>query len=108
AAGALGPGFGKAPVSGSGEGPAAPEPPRLDSNSVAHLKQTIATDPRTHELEIQIEASGTKVLLRGDVTSEERRNAVEEIVKECFAENPVENQIRVIELSEPTQSEEIR
>ncbi len=80
---------------------------RPDSNSVAQLKQVIATDPRTHELDIQIELAEDKFLLRGEVMTEERRLAVEQVTREQFPDSLVENQIRVMDFSAPTEVEEV-
>ena len=68
---------------------------------IGHLKQLLAEDPRTNELDIQVEKSGTTIILRGEVCQEERRAAVEAIARECFPTSRIENQIRVQEFSRP-------
>ena len=54
-----------------------------------------AEDPRTNELDIQIEQQGDKILLRGEVQAKERRSAVEQIAREVFPKASIENQIRL-------------
>lgn len=74
---------------------------------IGHLKNALAEDPRTNELDIQVEQSSGKILLRGEVAQPERRQAVEQIARECFPDNVIENQIRVQVASNPTEAEEI-
>jgi predicted nucleotidyltransferase len=75
---------------------------------VAHLREKLAEDARTNELDIQIEQSGNKVLLRGDVAVADRRETAEQIARECFPECEIENQIRVLQLGSPTETEEVQ
>jgi predicted nucleotidyltransferase len=44
---------------------------------VGHLREWLAQDPRTNELDIQIEEAGEKILLRGEVQYEDRKKAIE-------------------------------
>jgi hypothetical protein len=74
---------------------------------IAHLKDLLAEDSRTNELDIHCEKSGQTILLRGEVSMSDRRAAVEAIARECFPSCRIENQIRVRTLSEPTEAEEV-
>lgn len=74
----------------------------------AHLRECLAEDPRTNELDIEIEQSGGSILLRGEVPLAERREAVEVIARECFPNARIENQIRVIRVSESRGAEEFK
>lgn len=76
--------------------------------AVAHLRKRLAADPRTNELDIEIEQAKDKVLLRGEVPAIERKEAVETLAKECFPGRRIENQIRVMHLSDPGEAEEMR
>lgn len=71
----------------------------------AHLKEKLALDPRTNELDIQIIQRGEKLILKGEVQVEERKRAVEQIVKESFPTYSIENQIRVSDFKEPPETE---
>jgi predicted nucleotidyltransferase len=75
---------------------------------VAHLREALAEDSRTNELDIQIDHSNGVLLLRGEVGSDERRKAVEQIAGEHFAGCRIENQIRVQIISQPREAEEIQ
>jgi predicted nucleotidyltransferase len=76
---------------------------------VAHLRERLAEDSRTNELDIQIEQAGDKVLLRGEVQQADRKEAVGRIAAEAFPNCIVENQIRVSNFSsEPVEAEDIK
>ncbi len=74
---------------------------------VPHLRECLAEDVRTHELDILIEQQDDTILLRGEVASPERREAVEKIARECYPELEVENQIRILSAGEPTETEAV-
>ena len=75
---------------------------------VAKLRECFAEDPRVHELDIQIEIFDNKLILRGEVLTVDRREAITEVAKEVFPAYEIENQIRVSSLREPSEVEEIR
>jgi hypothetical protein len=88
--------------------PALRKAPELERTyGVGHLREWLAQDPRTSELDIQIEEAGDKILLRGEVQYEERRKAIEVVAKECFPRAVIENQIRVQVITHPSEAEEI-
>lgn len=74
----------------------------------AFLRERLAEDLRTNELDIQIRVEGGKVLLRGEVPFQERKKAVEEIAHEVFPEASIENQIRVFHFREPNEAEDMK
>lgn len=76
-----------------------------DEYAVSHLRQCLAEDPRTNELDIQIEQAGDRVLLRGEVAAGDRRDAVAQIARECFPNAVIENQVRVLDVHEPYETE---
>ena len=55
---------------------------------IGRLKDLIAEDPRTHELDIQVEQSEGVILLRGEVSQKDRKEAVEQIARESFPGMP--------------------
>ncbi|MGZ3709670.1 MAG: nucleotidyltransferase, partial [Bdellovibrionota bacterium] len=81
--------------------------PTRGAYDIGHLREFLAEDPRTNELDIEIEKSGDTILLRGEVTQPERRESVGAIAAEHFPDCQIENQIRILELREPTEAEEI-
>jgi predicted nucleotidyltransferase len=78
-----------------------------EAYAIGHLRERLASDPRTHELDIEVEHSQDRLLLRGEVSVAERRQAVEQIAREVFPKFTIENQIRVMSLNEPTETEEV-
>jgi predicted nucleotidyltransferase len=82
--------------------------PRPDQGAVARLREAVARDSRTNELDIEIECEGERILLRGEVMSRERRDAAECIARELFPEFAIENQLRVTQYSEPPEIEDVR
>jgi hypothetical protein len=81
---------------------------KIQEYTAAHLRERLAEDPRTNELDIQVEQHEETILLRGEVLSFERRNAVELIVKEFSPQFAIANQIRVLKCHAPSESEEIK
>lgn len=75
---------------------------------VGHLREALAQDPRTNELDIEIEIIKNRVLLRGEVAVPERRQAVEDVARERFPRHIIENHIRVSSTAEPTETEEMK
>jgi osmotically-inducible protein OsmY len=75
---------------------------------MAHLRERLAEDVRTNELDIRIEQQGDRILLRGEVPQEDRRDAVEQIATEIFNSNPIENHIRISRFQEPTSVEAMK
>ena len=75
---------------------------------VGRLRAALAEDPRTNELDIQIEQSGKKLLIRGEVQTVARKNAVSEIAKEKFPDFEIENQLEVSTFTSPSETEAIK
>ncbi len=75
---------------------------------VAHLRERLAEDSRTNELDILIDHAGGKVLLRGEVPVHERRELAEQLAREVFPECEVENQVRVLHVNSPSETEDIK
>lgn len=79
-----------------------------EKNIVAALREALAEDLSTTELDIQIEESAGRFLLRGEVGSPERRDAILKVTQERFPDFEVENQIRILNFTEPMEAEEIK
>ena len=94
--------------SGSAVVPIQSHPAAKATYAAAHLREALAEDARTSELDIVIEQSGDKILLRGEVQHPDRKSAVEKIAREKFPDAVIENQIRILEVLEPSEAEEIR
>ncbi len=76
-----------------------------EAYAAAHLREALAEDPRTHELDIEVLPGDGKILLRGDVINRERINIVLETARERCPSLAIESQLRVCEQGEPIESE---
>lgn len=75
---------------------------------VARVKEALAQDPRTNTLDVQILFTGGKLCLLGGVTSGERRDAAEQVVREVLpARLQLVNQLWIQTFSEPTEPEAV-
>ena len=82
--------------------------PQADALAVAKLREHLAQDARTNELDIQIECAEGKILLRGEVVSEERKGNIFVLTQELLPGYQVENQIRVPDYPAPDRTEELK
>jgi predicted nucleotidyltransferase len=76
--------------------------------ATAHLREALAEDPRTNELDILIDFEGDTLLLRGEVAESERKAAVEAVAREVFPNCRVENQLRVLKIEASGEPEEMK
>lgn len=60
-----------------------------------HLRERLASDPRTNELELQIQLVGGKVFVSGTVATDERRAGITEVIEEMLPGCEVHNQTTV-------------
>jgi len=71
---------------------------------LAHLREQLARDTRTGELDLEVLAetteTGVKLLLRGEVMSAECKEAISTIAHERFPDWAIDNQIRILESSQ--------
>jgi hypothetical protein len=73
----------------------------------AHIREALASDPRTNLLDPQVTIAAGKVFLLATVESEERRLAVEVVVREVIPPDVVlVNEICVDCFDAPTTTEE--
>jgi osmotically-inducible protein OsmY len=68
---------------------------------IGRIQQALATDPRTGELELDVRIAGGRIFLTGAVATDERRAAVEEVVREIAPGQDVANELTVIVETEP-------
>lgn len=87
--------------------PHAPLRTQHQEYAVSHLRECLAEDPRTHELDIQIEHNSGRLLLRGEVTCLDRQRAIGQVARECFPESVIDNQVRVLDVHEPFEAESL-
>ncbi|MFC9897946.1 BON domain-containing protein [Nocardia sp. NPDC127579] len=74
---------------------------------VAHLRRALAEDPRTSELGVHVTIRGDVVVLDGEVSSEERKQAMETVVREQLPAARVHNDVHVTPPYPPEGSEDL-
>ena len=74
----------------------------------ANLRRAVAEDPRTAELGVRVTVRGDHVMLSGDVTCENRRKDLEEVLHEAAPELTIFNDVRVTPAGEPEGEEDLR
>jgi osmotically-inducible protein OsmY len=75
---------------------------------IERVRQALAQDGRTNELDVHVTVAGGKIFVTGTVPTQARRDAITEVAGDALPEHEVFNQITVYEVSEPTESEEIQ
>ena len=71
------------------------------------VEQAIADDARTNELGVRIECIDRRVLVRGDVASKKRRDAVLTVVREQLPEAEIIDHLRLSDATQPPRRTEI-
>ena len=71
------------------------------------VEQAIANDARTNELGVRIECIDRRVLVRGEVASEERRDDVLAVVHEQLPEAEIVDHLRLSDATQAPQRTEI-
>ncbi|MBI3542232.1 MAG: nucleotidyltransferase [Deltaproteobacteria bacterium] len=73
----------------------------------ARVREAMARDPRGGDQDIKILVEGNRLLLRGEVTSDEHRRALEAVARDAAGGYRVESQLKVAVLSRPEGAEEV-
>jgi osmotically-inducible protein OsmY len=74
---------------------------------VARLQEAFARDERVSSLDIKVVLTGNLIHLVGDVPTELRRNAVDEIARRVVPGVPIRNELQVLALDEARDAEDI-
>ncbi|MDQ3985450.1 MAG: BON domain-containing protein [Actinomycetota bacterium] len=74
---------------------------------VARAKEALAADPRTGELGIEVSVSGGRVLISGVVTTEERKRAIAEVVREAVPDREIFDATTVEKMAPPGHEENL-
>jgi osmotically-inducible protein OsmY len=72
-----------------------------------HVREAIAQEPRLGELHVHVAVVGRRVVLTGDVATEERRKVVGEVVRRLLPSWDVANQTTVVPLPEAPKVERL-
>ena len=65
---------------------------------VGKLQEALAKDVRSNILDVKVTVSGGKIHISGEVSTEERRAAVNDIVHEVLPGIPVKNELTVLDV----------
>lgn len=74
----------------------------------ARLRSALAEDPRTAELGVQVTVRGDHVYLSGAVASAQRKEELDHVLHEHEPALSVHNDVRIVEVGEPGDAEELR
>lgn len=76
-------------------------------HTTQRVEQAIANDARTNELGVHIECVDRHVLVRGEVASVERRDAVLTVVREQLPDADIVDHLHVSDAAQPPQESEV-
>jgi osmotically-inducible protein OsmY len=76
--------------------------------AATRLQQALAEDERTNELGIKVTIRPGHVFLRGDVATPERREWLTEVATELEPDLQIHNDVRVVDVDEPTEEETLQ
>lgn len=74
---------------------------------VGRLQEALASDPRVNALDIKIVLTGGKLHLTGQVPTEQRRQAVNEVIHEVMPDVAIRNELTLLELGQAAGPETI-
>lgn len=74
--------------------PTAPET-EADHHVVARVRQALATDPRVHELHVSVAVADSEVVVRGQVPTPARKEAIDAVLHDVVGDTPVRNEVEV-------------
>jgi osmotically-inducible protein OsmY len=86
---------------------ARPSTSRAPEYLVAHIREALAEDGRTAQQDLKVLVSGNRVVVKGECLSEDRRDAIEEVVRAAAPDHELANQVRVAPMRGPERAEEI-
>ena len=78
------------------------EPPHY---LVQRVREALAHDERVNELELQVKVQGRRVFLGGTVPTQERHEAVEQVVRDLLPDCEVMNETTIGTYGEPREEE---
>ncbi len=71
--------------------------PKGEQGYVAeHIRQALAGDPRVNEPELRVQVVAGRVVITGDLPTEERRRAIADVVHDVSPDLAVDNQTTVL------------
>lgn len=80
---------------------------RTDDYIAAHMQEALARDPRVNEPELEVQVVNRRVFVTGVVPTNERREAIEAVVRDVSPDLDVENQTTVARYPEAGEPERV-
>jgi predicted nucleotidyltransferase len=80
---------------------------RDEAHMIAHLRERLAEDPRVNELNIEAGFQDSALVLRGRVSTAERREAVQDVATELMPHTEIVNEVVVVRLPEDGRAETV-
>jgi hypothetical protein len=74
---------------------------------IAHVREALVRDPRVAELHVDVAVNGRAIFVTGEVPTEERRQAISELLRDQFAGYEHHNHTTVETVAAPQRREEI-
>lgn len=84
-----------------------PSGQKEDGYVVARALEVLAADPRVGEITLNVTATGTRIFVTGDVATEQRRQAITEVLQENFPDCEIANATSVYDMTEATEEERL-
>jgi osmotically-inducible protein OsmY len=81
---------------------------RTDDYVAAHVQEALARDPRVNEPELEVQIVNRRVVVTGVLPTDERREAVEAVVRDVCPDFGVENHTTVGRYPEAGEPERVR
>lgn len=74
---------------------------------VGHLYELLAADARTASLDCELAVGGNRVLVKGEIQSQDQHDAINEVINKAAPEFDIENQTRITPLRPLAPAEEV-
>lgn len=78
-----------------------------DCYTSQHVSEALARDPRVGELGLEVELDGDEVHVSGNVTTEQRRAAVPDVVHDALPDAKLRNDVSVLDCGEEPEVERL-
>jgi len=81
--------------------------PEEEAYLLQRIRDALAKDPRTNELELEVQVAGTRITISGMVATPERRDGVSAVATEVAPDHEIHNWTDVPALDAPTEAEQL-
>ena len=78
---------------------------RLTPYDAEHIRDALIHDARVNELDVHLRVVNDALVVTGNVSSEQRRDAITQVVAELAPDVEIRNDVNVTDLSAPTGQE---